>query len=127
MADSARDGESNLGPPCHRTFQEHVGLKQWAKIVYLLTEVLLSALFATLAGAKCFTDIARSVETTRALLRRFRPLRDGTLPHDRIGEIFAVLDAAKYQRCFAARVAKGDRRPGGRGRDQPQATASLWR
>src|SRR6185312_14124422 len=39
------------------------------------------------------------------LLRRFRPFKDGTPPHDRVGEIFAALDAAQFQRCFVAWVA----------------------
>jgi hypothetical protein len=39
------------------------------------------------------------------LLRRFRPFRDGTSPHDRVGDIFATLDADQFQRCFVAWVA----------------------
>jgi predicted transposase YbfD/YdcC len=39
------------------------------------------------------------------LLRRFRPFLDGTPPHDRIGDIFAALDAEHFQRCFVAWVA----------------------
>src|SRR6185312_15560802 len=31
--------------------------------------------------------------------------KDGTPPHDRVGEIFAALDAAQFQRCFVAWVA----------------------
>jgi predicted transposase YbfD/YdcC len=80
--------------------------RQRAKVVYPLDEVLLLALLATLAGAECFTDIARFGEKKLALLRRFCPFEDGTPPHDRIGEIFAALDAERFQRCFAAWVAK---------------------
>ena len=67
--------------------------------------MLLLALLATLAGAEAFTDIARFGEKKLALLRRFRPFRDGTPPHDRIGDIFATLVAAPFQRCFVAWVA----------------------
>ena len=74
-------------------------------MVYPLDEVLLLALLATLAGAETFTDIARFGEKKLALLRRFRPFKDGTPPHDRIGEILAVLDAEQFQRCFVAWVA----------------------
>ena len=75
------------------------------KVVYPLGEVLLLALLAVLAGAETFTDIARFGETKLELLRRFRPFRDGTPPHDRIGDIFAALDAEHFQHCFAAWVA----------------------
>lgn len=57
-------------------------------------------------GAECFTDIARFGEKKRALLRRFRPFKNGTPPHDRIGDIFAALDAEQFRRCFVAWVAK---------------------
>jgi hypothetical protein len=40
-----------------------------------------------------------------ALLRRFRPFKDGPPPHDRIGDIVAMLDAEQFQRCFVAWVA----------------------
>jgi predicted transposase YbfD/YdcC len=33
------------------------------------------------------------------------PFRDGTPPHDRLSEIFAVLDAEAFQRCFVSWVA----------------------
>jgi len=75
------------------------------KVIYPLDEVLLLALLATLAGAEAFTDIARFGEKKLLLLRRFRPFRDGTPPHDRIGDIFATLDAEQFQRCFVAWVA----------------------
>ena len=74
-------------------------------MVYPLDEVLLLALLAVLAGAETFTDIARFGEKKLPLLRRFRPFHDGTPPHDRIGEIFAALDAEQFQRCFVAWVA----------------------
>lgn len=48
-----------------------------------------------------------------ALLRRFRPFRDGTPPHDRLGDIFASLDAEKFQQCFVAWVASITGAPAG--------------
>jgi predicted transposase YbfD/YdcC len=79
--------------------------RQAGKVIYPLDEVLLLALLATLAGAETFTDIARFGDKKLTLLRRFRPFRDGTPPHDRIGDIFATLDADHFQRCFVAWVA----------------------
>lgn len=86
-------------------FNDLTDPRQQAKVVYPLAEVLLLALLATLAGAETFTDIARFGEKKLALLRRFRPFKDGTPPHDRIGDIFAALDAEQFQRCFVAWVA----------------------
>lgn len=79
--------------------------RQAVKVVYPLDEVLLLALLAVLAGADAITDIARFGEKKLPLLRRFRPFLGGTPTHDRIGEIFAALDAEQFQRCFVAWVA----------------------
>ena len=79
--------------------------RQAVKVVYPLDEVLLLSLLAVLAGADAFTDIARFGDKKLELLRRFRPFRDGTPPHDRIGDIFAALDADQFQHCFVAWVA----------------------
>ena len=86
-------------------FKDLPDSRQPGKVIYPLDEVLLLALLATLAGAEAFTDIARFGEKKLSLLRRFRPFRDGTPPHDRIGDIFATLDAERFQRCFVAWIA----------------------
>jgi predicted transposase YbfD/YdcC len=65
----------------------------------------LLCLLAVLAGAEAFTDIARFGTKKLDLLRRFRPFRDGTPAHDHLGDIFATLDAEKFQQCFVAWVA----------------------
>ena len=79
--------------------------RQRGKVVYPLDEVLLLALLAVLAGAETFVGIARFGAKKLALLRRFRPFRDGTPSHDHLGDIFAAVDAEAFQRCFVAWVA----------------------
>jgi len=79
--------------------------RQRGKVIYPLDEVLLLCLLAVLGGAETFVDIARFGEKKISLLRRFRPFRDGTPSHDHLGDIFATLDAAQFQRCFVAWVA----------------------
>ncbi len=86
-------------------FQELPDPRQLGKVVYPLDEVLLLSLLAVLAGAEAFTDIARFGEKKLDLLRRFRPFCDGAPPHDRLGDIFASLDAEKFQQCFVSWVA----------------------
>src|SRR6516225_5629887 len=56
-------------------------------------------------GAEAFVDIARFGEKKIYLLRRFRSFRDGTPSHDQLGDIFATLDADKFQRCFVSWMA----------------------
>jgi len=79
--------------------------RQQGKVVYPLGEVLLLCLLAVLAGAETFADMARFGEKKLSLLRRFLPFRDGTPAHDHLGDIFAVLDAEIFQRCFVSWVA----------------------
>ena len=62
-------------------------------------------LACVLAGAESFVDIARFGEKKIEFLRRFRPFHHGTPAHDHLGDIFAVLDAERFQRCFVDWVA----------------------
>ncbi len=86
-------------------FKELPDPRQCGKVVYPLDELLLLCLLAVLGGAETFVDIARFGEKKLGFLRRFRPFRDGTPSHDHLGDIFATLDAAQFQRCFVAWVA----------------------
>jgi len=79
--------------------------RQRGKVSYPLEEILLLCLLAVLAGAETITDSAVFGVKKLALLRRFRPFRDGTPMHDHLGDILAALDARQFQRCFAAWIA----------------------
>jgi predicted transposase YbfD/YdcC len=79
--------------------------RQAGKVIYPLDEILLLCLFAVLAGAECFTEIALFGVKKLGFLRRFRPFKDGTPDHGHLGDILAVLDAEQFQRCFVAWVA----------------------
>jgi predicted transposase YbfD/YdcC len=76
--------------------------RQVGKVIYPLDEILLLCLLAVLAGSEAFTEIARFGEKKLALLRRFRPFKDGTPAHDHLGDIFATLDAEAFRLCFVA-------------------------
>lgn len=79
--------------------------RQLSKVVYPLDEILLLSLLAVLAGAETFTAIALFGKKKLDLLRRFRPFANGTPDHDRLGEVFAALDAEQFQICFVSWVA----------------------
>jgi predicted transposase YbfD/YdcC len=85
-------------------FSDLADPRQLIKVIYPLGEVLLLSLLAVLAGAETFTDIARFGENKLDLLRRFLPFANKTPTHDRLGEIFAALDAERFQQCFVAWV-----------------------
>ncbi len=78
--------------------------RQRAKVLYPLDEILLLCLLGVLAGCESWVEIARFGEKKLALLRRFRPFKDGTPSHDQLGDIFAALDAQAFQSCFIAWV-----------------------
>ncbi len=78
--------------------------RQRAKVLYPLDEVLLLCLLGVLAGCESWVEIAKYGERKLGFLRRFRPFTDGTPSHDQLGDIFAVLDAEQFQRCFIAWV-----------------------
>ena len=85
-------------------FRDLPDVRQSAKVMCPLDEVLLLSLLAVLAGAETFVDIARFGDRKQVFLRRFRPVLAGTLSHDHLGDIFATLDAEQFQRCFVAWV-----------------------
>jgi predicted transposase YbfD/YdcC len=86
-------------------FKELPDPRQPGKVIYPLAEVLLLCLLAVLGGADTFVDIALFGEKKLGFLRRFRPFCDGTPSHDQLGDIFATLDAGKFQQCFVSWVA----------------------
>lgn len=105
MGGDARDAGGVAEAVCFlKHFSDLPDPRQRGKVLYPLDEVLLLSLLAVLAGAETFADIARFGDRKLAFLRRFRPFRDGTPAHDHLGDIFASLDAAQFQRCFAAWV-----------------------
>jgi len=89
-----------------RHFADMPDPRQRGKVAYPLNEILLLCLLAVIAGADCFTDIARFGRSKLALLRRFLPFENGTPAHDHLGDIFATLDAEAFRRCFVAWVAE---------------------
>jgi len=99
------DGAIGEGLVFLKYFDDLPDPRQAGKVTYPLDEILLLCLLAVLAGAETFTDIARFGAKKLDLLRRFLPFANGTPAHDHLGDIFAVLDAEAFQRCFVGWVA----------------------
>ena len=79
-------------------FRDLHGPRQQGKVTYPLDEVLLLCLMGGRAGVEAFTEIALFGVKKLALLRRFRPFKDGTPDHGHLSDILAVLDADRFQR-----------------------------
>ena len=82
-------------------FKDRSDRRPPGKALYPLEKVLLLCLFAVLAGAQEFTDIARFGEKKLDLLRRFRPFAHGTPAHDHLGDIFATLETLVCAKSIA--------------------------
>ncbi len=78
--------------------------RQTAKVLYLLPEILLFLLCATLAGADDFVEMELWGNEHLAFLRRFLPCKQGIPSHDTLCEVVAALDPALFKACFASWV-----------------------
>ena len=70
-----------------------------------LKEMIVMTICAVLCGADGWVDVADWSEGEESWLKTFLILKHGTPSHDTFGEVFRVLDATVFERCFRQWVA----------------------
>jgi len=65
-----------------------------------LTELLVVAVCAIIAGAQSFTDMAMFAQLRLQWLRRYLLLENGAPSHDTFGRVFRLLDAKRFELAF---------------------------
>lgn len=79
---------------------------------YRLAEILLTAVLATLCGARSYRAFQAFGESHAGLLREFVPMPNGIPSHDTFARVFRLLDSESFNRAFR-RWTSGRATPGG--------------
>ena len=78
--------------------------RQVGKVLYLLPEIMLVVLCATLAGAEDFVEIRAWGDTKINVLRRMLPFARGIPSHDTLNDVMNALPGELFGQAFTAWV-----------------------
>ena len=76
--------------------------REKAKVHYPLTNVLVIAVAAAIAGAESYEDIVLYGTSKRPWLATFLDLTNGIPSHDTFRRVFGLIDEEAFEQCFAA-------------------------
>jgi hypothetical protein len=76
--------------------------RESGKVIYPLTDILVIAVCAAIAGAESYEDIVLYGKSKRSWLTEFLDLGHGIPSHDTFRRVFGLIDAEAFEACFAA-------------------------
>jgi len=70
------------------------------KVIYPLTDILVIAVCAAIAGAESYEDIVLYGKSKTSWLSEFLELDNGIPSHDTFRRVFSLIDAEAFEACF---------------------------
>lgn len=83
-------------------FEDMPDPRQQGKVLYPLTEIILTSLCAIICGAESYVEIEEFGEAKIDFLKQFLPFEHGIPSHDTFGIVFSSIDAKVFSEKFIA-------------------------
>ena len=76
--------------------------RESGKVIYPLTDILVIAVCAAIAGAESYEDIVLYGKSKKSWLTKFLDLKGGIPSHDTFRRVFGLIDAEAFETCFTS-------------------------